>query len=70
MISAHKTNLAAHVLESPPRTEASKTAFFRNENLMQSSHSLEISHPGGVYRPEFFGPLMDEQGYKVKQGRN
>ncbi len=30
----------------------------------------EVTCPSGVYRLEFFGPRMDEQGYKVKQERN
>lgn len=27
----------------------------------------EITCPGGIYRLEFFGPRMDEQGYRVKE---
>jgi len=27
----------------------------------------EVTCPGGVYRLEFFGPRMDEQGYQVKE---
>jgi len=28
----------------------------------------EVTCPGGVYRLEFFGPRMDEQGYQIKGG--
>jgi hypothetical protein len=28
----------------------------------------EITCPGGVYRLEFFGPRMDEEGYQIKGG--
>jgi hypothetical protein len=27
----------------------------------------EVTCPGGIYRLEFFGPRMDEQGYRVKE---
>jgi len=28
----------------------------------------EVTCPGGIYRLEFFGPRMDEQGYQIKGG--
>lgn len=28
----------------------------------------EVTCPGGIYRLEFFGPHMDEQGYQIKEG--
>src|SRR5205814_9303889 len=28
----------------------------------------EVTCPDGVYRLEFFGPRMDEQGYHIKEG--
>src|SRR5581483_2081958 len=29
----------------------------------------EVTCPSGVYRLEFFGPRMDEQGYRIKEAR-
>ncbi len=28
----------------------------------------EVTCPGGIYRLEFFGPHMDEQGYQINRG--
>mgnify|MGYP001423462552 CR=1 FL=1 len=33
----------------------------------QFCYYLEVSCPSGIYRIDFFGPRMDEQGHKVKE---
>ena len=34
----------------------------------QFSYYHEVTCPSGVYRIEFFGPRIDERGYRVREG--
>ncbi len=48
----------------PPRKVSNGNAI--QTVFPQFCYYHEVTCPGGVYRLEFFGPRMDEQGYKVK----
>jgi hypothetical protein len=78
--TTHFTVIAAdgHIHEYANRAEAIQSfeAFLPQERDHESSaHTVifpqlcyyhEVTCPGGVYRLEFFGPHMDEQGYQVR----
>jgi hypothetical protein len=50
----------------PPR-EVSKRSSLPTVVFPQFCYYHEVTCPDGVYRLEFFGPRMDEQGYRVKE---
>jgi len=81
--STHYTVVASdeQVSEYADRTqarEAFQTMFPQEVGQGSDLHTVspqfcyyhEVTCPGGVYRLEFFGPHMDEMGYRVKEAKD
>jgi len=62
---ADRTEAIAGFQAFPPQEVGEENN--RHTVFPQLCYYHEVTCPGGVYRLEFFGPRMDEQGYQVKE---